>query len=61
MAQGWLSAKVIGLVLYILCGTMALKRGRTKEIRSRYLLLALLAYGYIVGVALTRSATLGVL
>ena len=57
----WLTAKFFGLLAYILLGTMALKRGRTKEIRSRYLLLALLAYGYIVGVALTRSATLGVL
>ena len=57
----WLTAKFFGLLAYILLGTMALKRGRTKEIRSRYLLLALLAYGYVVGVALTRSATLGVL
>ena len=57
----WLTAKFFGLLAYILLGTMALKRGRTKEIRSRYLLLALLAYGYIVAVAMTRSATLGVL
>ena len=57
----WLTVKFFGLLAYILLGTMALKRGRTKAIRSRYLLLALLAYGYIVGVALTRSATLGVL
>ena len=34
---------------------MALKRGRTKAIRTRYLGLAVLAYGYIVSVALTRS------
>lgn len=25
-AKGWLTAKLIGLVVYILCGTMALKR-----------------------------------
>lgn len=56
----WLTAKFFGLLAYILLGTMALKRGRTKAIRCRFLLLALLAYGYIVGVALTRSATLGV-
>lgn len=56
----WLTAKFFGLLAYILLGTMALKRGRTKSNRSRYLLLALLAYGYIVAVALTRSATLGV-
>ena len=59
--MSWLTAKFFGLLAYILLGTVALKRGRTKTIRSRYLLLALLAYGYIVAVAMTRSATLGVL
>lgn len=57
----WLTAKLFGLLAYILLGTMALKRGRTKAIRRRYLLLALLVYGYIVSVALTRSALLGLL
>ena len=57
----WLTAKLFGLLAYILLGTMALKRGRTKAIRRRYLLLALLVYGYIVSVALTRSAVLGLL
>lgn len=57
----WLTAKLFGLLAYILLGTMALKRGRTKAIRRRYLLLALLVYGYIVSVALTRSAMLGLL
>jgi len=53
--QGWLTAKLGGLLAYILLGTMALKRGRTKAIRTRYLVLALLAYGYIVSVALSRN------
>jgi uncharacterized membrane protein SirB2 len=34
---------------------MALKRGRTRAIRARYFGLALLAYAYIVSVALTRN------
>ena len=34
---------------------MALKRGRTRVLRVRYVGLALLAYGYIVSVALTRN------
>ena len=57
-AQGWLTAKFFGLLAYILCGTMALKRARTKSRRVVFLALALLAYAYIVGVALTRSPLL---
>jgi len=56
--QGWLTAKFFGLLAYIGCGTMALKRGRTKEQRLLFLVLALLAYAYIVSVALTRSPVL---
>ena len=37
---------------------MALKRARTKGRRVVFLVLALLAYAYIVGVALTRSPLL---
>jgi uncharacterized membrane protein SirB2 len=54
--NGWLTAKLCGLIAYILFGTMALKRGRTRAIRARYFGLALLAYAYIVSVALTRNA-----
>jgi uncharacterized membrane protein SirB2 len=54
-AQGWLTAKFFGLLAYILCGTMALKRARTKSQRVAFLVLALLAFAYIVGVALTRK------
>lgn len=54
-AQDWLTAKFFGLLAYILLGTMALKRGRTKAIRARFFMLALLAYGYIVSVALSRN------
>ena len=57
-AQGWLTAKFFGLLIYILCGTMALKRGKTKAQRSLFLVLAITAYAYIVGVALTRSPLL---
>ena len=53
--QGWLTAKFVGLLAYIACGTMALKRGRTKPVRAVFLVLALLSFAYIVSVALTRS------
>lgn len=54
-AQPWLTAKFFGLLAYILCGAVALKRGRTRAIRALFLFLALLAYAYIVSVALTRQ------
>ncbi|MCH2219071.1 MAG: SirB2 family protein [Dechloromonas sp.] len=53
--NGWLTAKLFGLVAYILLGTMALRRGRTRALRTRYFVLALAAYAYIVGVALSRN------
>lgn len=56
--NGWLTAKLFGLLAYILLGMMALKRGRTLAIRRGYFCLALLAYAYIVGVALSRNPTI---
>lgn len=53
----WLTAKVLALVAYIFLGTVALKRGRTKLIRISAFMAALLTYFYIVGVALTKQAT----
>ena len=54
-AQGWLTAKLGGLLAYILLGSMAFKRGKTRQSRTGYFGLALLAYAYIVSVALTRN------
>jgi len=51
----WLEAKLAGLVVYILSGTIALKRGRTPRARSAAFAAALLAYAYIVSVALTKN------
>lgn len=53
--SGWLTAKLCGLIAYILLGVMALRRGRTRALRTRYFVLALAAYAYIVGVALSRN------
>jgi uncharacterized membrane protein SirB2 len=55
-AVGWLTAKLIGLLIYIGCGTMALKRGRSQEQRAFFFVAALLAFAYIVTVAVSRSA-----
>lgn len=51
----WLTAKVVGLVAYIGLGTIALKRGRSKTIRTVAWIGALLVFGYIVSVALYHS------
>ena len=54
-AQGWLTAKVLALVAYIVLGTVALKRGKTQGVRTVALLAALATFAYIVAVALTRQ------
>jgi uncharacterized membrane protein SirB2 len=53
--HGWLTAKVLGLVAYIVLGAVALRRGRTKRARLAAFAAALLAAAYIVAVALTRD------
>ena len=55
LVQGWLTAKLIGLVVYIALGTIALKRGRTRAVRLTAFGGALLVFAYIVAVALTKS------
>jgi uncharacterized membrane protein SirB2 len=51
----WLTAKLIAIVVYILLGMVALKRGRSPRIRAAAFVAALTTFGYIVAVALTRS------
>ena len=53
--HGWLTAKVLALVAYIVIGSVALKRGRTKRVRSVAFVVALLMFGYIVTVALAHD------
>jgi uncharacterized membrane protein SirB2 len=53
--HGWITAKVLALLAYILLGAVALKYGRTKRVRASAFVLALLVYGYILSVAVTRS------
>lgn len=54
-ARPWLTAKLFGLAAYIVCGSLALKRARTKTGRSAFFVLALLIFAYIVSVALTKN------
>ncbi|VXC10147.1 Protein SirB2 [Burkholderia sp. 8Y] len=51
----WLSAKIAGLVVYIVLGTFALKRGRTKGARAVFGVLAILVFAFIASVARTHD------
>lgn len=54
--QPWLTAKLVALVAYILLGSVALKYGPTKAVRSLAFAAALATFGYIVAVAVTKNA-----
>lgn len=54
-AQNWLTAKVTALLAYIMLGTIALKRERTKMVRFSAFLGALIVFGYIGAVAVTKQ------
>ena len=58
-AQPWLTAKVLALIVYIGLGTVALKRGKTRLVQTVAMFAALATFGYIVAVALTRQALVG--
>lgn len=53
--HGWLTAKVAALVVYIVLGSIALKRRSSKPVRAAAWIAALAVFGYIVSVALSRS------
>ena len=50
-STGWVTMKVVLLVIYIVLGSIALKRGRTKSIRVAALVAALATIGFLVTVA----------
>ena len=54
-ASPWLTAKLVALVLYIVLGSVALKRGQTKQIRALAFVAALAVFAYIVGVAMNKN------
>jgi uncharacterized membrane protein SirB2 len=53
--HGWLTAKLLALLVYIALGSIALKRGRSRRVRVAALAGALATFGYIVSVAVTRD------
>ena len=53
--HSWLAAKLIALLLYIIIGTIAIKRGRTRQQRLGAAFLATTIFIYMLGVAQQRS------
>lgn len=52
--DAWLTAKVFGLIAYIILGVLALQPGRSKPLRMAAWGGALATIGWVVSVALTR-------
>jgi uncharacterized membrane protein SirB2 len=50
-AAGWLTAKVVLLINYIVLGSIALKRGRTRQVRVVAFVAALATVAFLVSVA----------
>src|SRR5687767_2381324 len=53
--HGWLTAKVVLLIVYVVLGSFALKRGRTRAARISCWIAALLVYLFIVSIARAHS------
>lgn len=54
-AQAWLTVKVLLLVVYIVLGTLALKRGRTRAMQATCYFAALVVYLFIASVAVAHN------
>jgi uncharacterized membrane protein SirB2 len=50
-ANGWLWVKLSLLPVYVVLGSLALKRGRSAKSRRHFYLAALLVYGFMISVA----------
>lgn len=55
IAQAWLTAKVIGLVVYIGLGLYVMRFAQSQAQRAIGYVLALATFGYIMAVAFSRS------
>ena len=51
----WISAKVVGLIVYIGAGLVTLRAGQTRGVRLAAFAFALLTFAYIASVAVTKT------
>jgi uncharacterized membrane protein SirB2 len=54
--SAWLTAKTLGVFVYIGLGVVALRAGKTPAIRATAFVLAIATFAYIAMVAVTKSA-----
>jgi uncharacterized membrane protein SirB2 len=54
---GWVTAKVLGVIAYIILGALALRDASTRRMRIACWFASLAVFGWIVSVALTRQPT----
>jgi uncharacterized membrane protein SirB2 len=59
LVDHWLTAKVAGLLAYVVLGSLALRRGRSLATRACAFGAALAVLAYIVGVAISKSPWAG--
>jgi uncharacterized membrane protein SirB2 len=53
--SSWVTAKILLLVVYIVLGIFALRRGRTRLTRQACFVAALSVYAFIISVAMTHN------
>ena len=56
LEHGWLSAKIMALLVYIGLGVVTLRKGKSQEARFAAFLAAISVFAYMAQTALTRSA-----
>ena len=54
-ANGWLTVKLLLLVVYIVLGVFAIKRGRTRLAKAGFYVAALLTFGMVYSLARAHS------
>ena len=55
LTQGWLLAKIAGLILYIALGLVVMRFASTRAIRATAYVAAIVVFGYILVVARTKT------
>ena len=54
-ANGWLTVKLLLLVVYIVLGVFAIKRGRTRRAKAGFYIAALLTFAMVYSIARAHS------